>query len=45
MAVAVNYSTISLAVKDNSLSLTSEEIMTINPWPLTNQNQESSREV
>ena len=33
------------AVKDNSLSIRSEENMMINPWPLTNQNQESSRDV
>ena len=33
------------AVKDNSLSLRSEENMTINPLPMTNQNQESSRDV
>ena len=31
MAVAVNYSAISKAVKDNSRSLRSEEIMTIDP--------------
>ena len=36
---------IQLFHKDNSLSLRSEEILTINPGPLTNQNQESSPEV
>ena len=41
----MNYLIISYAVKDNSLSLRSEENMTINPWPLSDQNQESSREV